>query len=164
MMTTTSPGPDFPEIMGLRRDFALEIGFVDAVREPLPAVFRAQVEAMRTTQGQPYDFDEINRRKAAYQLPRYCGYFYASTCAFVCDWGNEITVKYWGLFKQMLDQVAKAAGEARLIHHFGNPIVQPDDADEPEPEAILIHDTHTGRCFLAPFAAGRTFLRAQAQS
>ncbi len=163
-MTTTSPGPEFPDIMGLRRDFALELGFVDTVREPLPAVFRARVEAMRTTRGEPYDFDEINRRKAAYQLPRYCGYFYASTCAFVCDGANEITVRYWGLFKQMLDQVAQAAAQAELASPFGNPIVQADDSDEPEPAAILIHDTVTGRCRLAPFAAGRAFLTGQARN
>ena len=164
MLTTTFPAPEFPEIMGLRRDFAIEVGFLDAVRKPLSDAFRTRVEAIRTPQGERCDFDEFNRRKAAYQLPRFCGYFYASTCAFVCDGCNEITVLYRGLFKQMLDQVAEAAGKATLIHRFGNPIVQPDDADEPEPEAILIHDTRTGRCFLAPFAAGRAFLRAQARS
>lgn len=161
MKTTTQPGPEFPEIMGLRRDFALEIGFVDAVRAPLAEAFRPQIEAMRTPDGRPFDFDEINRRKGAYQLPRYCGYYYAATCAFISDGRNEITVRYWGLFKAMLDQVAEAAGRANLAHGFTNPVVQPDDSDEPEPAAILIHDTVTGRCSLAPFGAGRAFLQAQ---
>jgi hypothetical protein len=124
MLTTTSPGPEFPEFMTLRRDFAIEVGFLDAVRKPLSDAFRTRVEAIRTPQGERCDFDEFNRRKAAYQLPRFCGYFYASTCAFVCDGCNEITVLYRGLFKQMLDQVAEAAGKATLIHRFGNHMTQ----------------------------------------
>ena len=61
----------------------------------------------------------------------------------------------------MLTRVAEAAAEAKLVWDFANPIVQADDADEPEPAAILVHDTLTGRCSLAPFAAGRAFLKGQ---
>jgi len=88
------PRPRVSRIHDPAAGFAIEVGFLDAVRKPLSDAFRTRVEAIRTPQGERCDFDEFNRRKAAYQLPRFCGYFYASTCAFVCDGCNEITVLY----------------------------------------------------------------------
>jgi hypothetical protein len=152
---------DFPEIMALRADFAIEAGFLNAIRGPLPEAARAQVERMKTPHGTPFDFDEINARMARYELPRYVGYFYAATCAFVTDGGNEASVKYWGLFLEMLNRVRDAAARAGLSDGFSNPIVLADDADEAEPRSILIHDTASGRCRLAPFQAGLAFLRTQ---
>jgi hypothetical protein len=155
---------DFPEIMALRADFAIEAGFLDLVRAPLNEALRAQVDRMTDMAGRPVDFDLLNARKARYELPRYMGYYYAATCAFVTDGGNQATVRYFGLFLDMLNRVKSAAVRAGLSDGFSNPIVLSDDTFEAEPGSILVHDTASGRCRLAPFQAGLEFLRTQGRS
>ncbi|MGD1032681.1 MAG: hypothetical protein ABSA05_16250 [Opitutaceae bacterium] len=155
---------DFPEIMALRADFAIEAGFLDIVRKPLNEALRVQVGRMTDMAGRPVDFDLLNARKARYELPRYMGYYYAATCAFVTDGGNQASVRYFGLFLDMLNRVKSAAARAGLSDGFSNPIVLSDDAFEAEPGSILVHDTAGGRCRLAPFQAGLEFLRTQGRS
>ena len=152
---------DFPKIMVLRVDFAIEAGFLDAVRTPMSEAAKAQMERMKTPDGRAFDFDEINTRKARYKLPRYVGYYYASTCAFVTDGPNAASVRYFGLFWDMLNRVAAAAAKAGLSGGFSNPIVLAADALEAEPRSILVHDIVSRRCRLAPCQAGLEFPQAQ---
>lgn len=136
----------------LRRDFAWEAGFVDAVREPIGREhYESLAELVRATGGTPRSYEDLRRELASYVPPRYLGYGYATAAGArlpsprVSDGVREVVVQANGLWEDLAARINRAL----CVRRERPSIIVPVRLERPagqtlRPKYFVLHDTRHG--------------------
>lgn len=156
----------FPTLFKIRADFPLEIGFVDAVREPMPRdSFGANIARWGERIPEPlHSYDTYCKIRATYRSPPYMGYMAVhkpgdDMYSMIVTDGNHLFYAEWpGLYESVVLRLA-AIMKVKSITDL--PIFPKTPASETKvvfPEQLIIHDTSTGDAGLLRWEERKRFI------
>lgn len=156
----------------LRRDFAWEAGFVDAVRGHMTRERYDRLAAgLRASGGSPRPFEAVAGEWAAYQPPRYLGYGYVTAAGsrepspHVSDGVRDVAVMGNGLW----DDLAARINRVLCVRRERRSIIMPAVLERAavhvvRPRYFVLHDTRHGVAGLYPWADRFDYLEKRASS